>query len=267
MKLKFITLPLVLCICLFTNSGKTQIANSITFLNDFNSIVEDAKMGFPKCTGTIKEKIDWYGTKYISNKSIFNIPNNAMLQYVKGHEPTKYSTKYIPELFYFTQSFNAANVGYEFIKDSLEIILDEKAKELKLTKKEIKQEKEYKKTFKRIEYQKNGKPIFAISIYLPNNSYSCEIYSPLRPGDIPKAQNRLGCVVFNYPRVVFAYVVIVYGDKIDNMDQMILKAFKSTGLTDNGYIYSWYPNKSVEEVKKQIGNSMSFRETGSITLN
>jgi hypothetical protein len=98
MKLKFIPLILVLCICLFTNNGKTQITNGIAFLDDFNFIVEDAKMGFSKCTGGIKEKIDWYGTKYTSNKSIFNIPNSANLQYIKGHEPTKYVPEATPEL-------------------------------------------------------------------------------------------------------------------------------------------------------------------------
>ncbi|HPH22794.1 MAG TPA: hypothetical protein PLW32_02835 [Chitinophagaceae bacterium] len=267
MKLKFIPLILVLCICLFTNNGKTQITNGIAFLDDFNFIVEDAKMGFSKCTGGIKEKIDWYGTKYTSNKSIFNIPNSANLQYIKGHEPTKYVPEATPELFYFGQAFKVGNVGFEFIKDSLEIFLDEAAKELGLTKKIIKLTKEYKKIHRKIEYQKNGKAVFAIFNLLDATYYEVQIYSPYRPADVPKAQNKLGCVVFNYPRVVFAYIVTVYGDKIDNMDQMILKAFKSTGLTDNGYIYSWYPNKSVEEVKKQIGNSMSFRETGSITLN
>jgi hypothetical protein len=189
------------------------------------------------------------------------------LQYIKGHEPTKYVPEATPELFYFGQAFKVGNVGFEFIKDSLEIFLDEAAKELGLTKKIIKLTKEYKKIHRKIEYQKNGKAVFAIFNLLDATYYEVQIYSPYRPADVPKAQNKLGCVVFNYPRVVFAYIVTVYGDKIDNMDQMILKAFKSTGLTDNGYIYSWYPNKSVEEVKKQIGNSMSFRETGSITLN
>lgn len=251
----------------FTTICKAQNISTAIFLKDFNSIFEDAKNGFPNTKGDLKESVGWYGNTYASNAFIFEKSTLANLQYVKAHEPTKYVPEATPELFYFSQAFKLGNIGFDFIKDSLETILDEVAKELGLTKKTIKQTKEYKKIHRKIEYQKNGKAVFAIFNLLDATYYEVQIYSPYRPGDVPKPKNRLGCIVFNYKGFVFAYAVTVYGEKLDgSVESIVQRAFKATGLVDKNYIYTWYPKKSVDEVAIQIGKGMTVRESGSITI-
>lgn len=266
MKVKLITLILSLAFS-FANICKAQNVNTAIFLKDFYSIFEDAKNGFPNTIGDLKESVGWYGNTYTSKAFIFEKSALAKLQYIKAHEPTKYVPEATPELFYFTQAFKVGNIGYDFIKDSIEIILDAAAKDLGLVKKIIKQPKEYKKTHRKIEYQKNGKAVFAIFNLLDATYYEVQIYSPYRPGDVPKPRNRLGCIVFNYKGFVFAYAVTVYGDKLNgSVESFVLRAFAATGLVDKNYIYTWYPNKSVDQVQQQMGKGITVRESGSITL-
>lgn len=266
MKIKFF-IPILGLVFLFTTNCKAQNVSTATFLKDFYSILEDGKNGFPNTKGDLKESIGWYGNTYATNKYIFEKSTLANLQYIKAHEPTKYVPEATPELFYFGQAFKVGNIGFEFIKDSLETILDEVAKELGLTKKTIKQTKEYKKIHRKIEYQKNGKAVFAIFNLLDATYYEVQIYSPYRPGDVPKPKNRLGCIVFNYKGFVFAYAVTVYGERLDGgVESIVQRAFKATGLVDKNYIYTWYPKKSVDEVSIQIGKGMTVRDSGSITI-
>lgn len=265
MKTKKIILLLFLVV-LFSNNMKAQEVNTATFLKDFYSIAEDATSGFPKAKGSLKESIGWYGNTYETNQYIFGKSASASLQYVKAHEPTKYVPEATPELFYFTQGFKVGNLGFQFIKDSLEIILDAEAISLGLTKKLIKQPKEYRKLHRKIEYQKNGKAIFSIFNLIDGTEYDIQIFSPYRPDDVPKPKNRLGCIVFSYKGFVFSYAVTVYGEKLASVESIVPRAFATTGLVDKNYIYSWYPKKSVDEVSLQIGKGMTVRDSGSMSV-
>jgi len=75
------------CIFLiFPAMGFAQSTNSNTFQQDLQTIVKDARKGFPISKGSVKEDVGWYGTSYHSNMSIFGKNANAMLQYVKAKD-------------------------------------------------------------------------------------------------------------------------------------------------------------------------------------
>lgn len=245
---------------------QAQEVNSVTFLKEFKDIFSDAQEGFPKSKGNVLEEIGWFGKKYATNKYFFNNSAMAVLQYVKPHEATKYVPKATPEKFYFSQTFITERSEGKFASDSLEIMLDLIAKDGGYDKKNIKQEKEYRKVYQSIEYQKNGKASFSFLKSLKSNTYSITIYSPFRPSDIAKPKNRLGCIVFKYTRFVYVYAVTVYGERLSNVNSIVEKAFKATGLVDRYNSYFWHPKKSVDQLSVELGNSVTVRDAGSIDV-
>jgi len=261
-----ITIIIFFISCTYLPNLKAQEINSVAFLNEFNEIFLDAQEGFPKSKGTLLEETGWFGNKYATKKFFFNNSSKAVLQYIKPHEATKYVPKATPEQFYFTQTFSVENNEGKFANDSLEIILDKVAKEGNLDKINIKQEKEYRKVYKTIEYQKKGKVLFSILKTLQSNSYSLSIYSPIRPSDVAKPKNRLGCIVFKYNGFSYVYAVTVYGEKLNNVNSIVEKAFKATGLVDRYNSYFWHPKKSVDQLSIELGSSVIVRDAGSIDV-
>lgn len=258
-------LLLVCFVIIGLKQAKAQSINTETFLKEFDEIFEDAKKGFPYSVGDLKEKIEWFGNTYKSKKCFFNKPDYATLQYVKAHEPTKYVPEATPELYYFIQGFYG-EAEKKFTTDSLEIILDAKAKQLGLNKKELKQKKENKKKYREVEYQIAGKRVFGIFYFAESKTYYIKIFSPYRPGDVAAPKNRLGCVAFAYPNFFVVYIVTVYGDKMTDMKTIVSRAYSRAGLTDGNYTYFWYEGKSFAQVEQQIGSGKTARDSGSIDL-
>jgi len=265
MKIKLL-ISLVIIQFTVIKSVNAQEINSVTFLKEFNELFSDAQDGFPKSKGSLLEDIGWFGRKYAANKYFFNNSAMAALQYIKPHEPTKYVPKATPEQFYFTQTFIVERNEGKFANDSLEIVLDLIAKGGGYYKKNIKQEKEYRKTYKSIEYQKSNKPIYSLLKNLKSNTYSITIYSPVRPSDVAKPKNRLGFIVFKYTGFSYVYAVTVYGEKLSNVNSIVEKAFKATGLVDRYNTYFWHPKKSVDQLSIELGNSVIVRDAGSIDV-
>ena len=240
--------------------AKGQNLTDSSFQVELLTIINDAKVGFPKATGSAQKEENWQGQNFSSRWGFYGKNEDAYLVWQKAQVYKYAKADPVPERFYFSQAFKQGTPAATFVCVSGERILDEIAKMAGLVKREVKQKKENRKKYREFEWLGSGnKMVFSLLLNVQDSSAVFEIDSPYRPGGkvVPRL---LGCMVFTNGSSSFMYVMPVYttGDGSPDKESLAARTFRASGLTSD-FRYSWYPGSSSANIEKQFGKSYGIR--------
>ncbi|MBC7607474.1 MAG: hypothetical protein H7199_11045 [Burkholderiales bacterium] len=240
------TLLLIAFLC--SSTFYAQEINEENFINDINSIINDAATGFQTSKGDFLSEYYHFFT-YKSNKAIFNETANVIYgeAYFSGYIHVNVASQY-----YFNQYFDPDNPAGIFVINNGEKILDKLARQFKLKKAKVKQDIYLKDLYLEYEYKKGKQKFYGIKYDLKNKVASINIHSDLRP-DVNKKSNYKGCLVlYNIQMNSFveANTYFIYDDNMPNVDALFGILFNKISPTFQFAYkkYEWMPNASDEQV-------------------
>jgi len=250
MKIKF---KAILFCLLVANILSAQTLTPEKFRTKIDFLVKDASTGFQTTLGDYKNS-SFMGRNYQCNTAIANFKTCDI--FYKKETYYKYAGETEPEMFYFTENFQATEENGKVVKANVESVFDDIAASKGLVKKVIKHKKKVREKLTEVEYldSKTKRRVLFFQDYFVNGTIFVQIHSDLRPTDLLKYN---GCLIlYNVQsnRLVSAIALYVYGEGFESDAKLYNKALSKYTATTQSYYkqYEYLPSARERDVEAKL---------------
>ena len=240
--------------CLFVaNVLSAQTLTPEKFRTKIDFLLKDASTGFQTTLGDFKDS-SFMGRNYQCNTAIANFKTCDI--FYKKETYYKYAGETEPEMFYFTENFQATEENGKVVKANVELVFDDIATSMGLVKNVIKHKKKVREKLKEVEYldKRTKRRVLFFQDYFVNGTIFVQIHSDLRPTDLPKYNGCLILYNIQSQRLVSAIALYVYGDGFESEAKLYNNALsKMTGSGASYYgSYEYIPSATARTVEAKL---------------